>query len=132
MDRSAIMDKILFPENSEDLVVIPSNKEGTGFLNHCYSKEYLKNFLHEEEFNKIVLAASKIAANAYSKKRILDKQGIPKKVKVQMYLASLLAILSMGFVGLSALNKGLFAMVLAQICLAPAMVIVMLISIKNW
>ena len=44
-DRSQLMDNMLFPENCNSLVIIPSNKEGTGFLNHCYDERFLKNYI---------------------------------------------------------------------------------------
>jgi hypothetical protein len=135
MDRSALMDNILFPENSEDLVIIPSNKEGTGFLNHCYSKKYLHCFLHEEEFNHIVLSSSKLAANAYSRKRILDKMGIPQKVKVQMNIAVFLAACSLVTILISnqtVKNMRDNALALSQVFLAPTMLIMMLITARNW
>ncbi len=38
LDRSQLMDHMLFPENGPTLVIVPSNKQGTGFLNHCYDE----------------------------------------------------------------------------------------------
>ena len=66
------MNHIRFPENSATLVVIPSNKEGTGFLKHCYDERFLSHVLPEEKFDKVIDKAAKIAAKAYSKKRIMD------------------------------------------------------------
>lgn len=62
------MDLMLFPQNTKDMVIVPSNKEGTGFLNHCYEARYLKGFCSEMEFNAIVLICSRIAARSYSNK----------------------------------------------------------------
>ena len=67
------MELMLFPKNCETLVIVPSNKEGTGFLNHCYDKELLSGFITAKEFNAVVLVASRIAAQAYSQKHIADK-----------------------------------------------------------
>ena len=66
LDRSQLMDMMLFPQNCIQMVIVPSNKEGTGFLNHCYDKQYLKGFITEKEFNAIILICSRIAARAYS------------------------------------------------------------------
>jgi hypothetical protein len=55
------------------MVIIPSNKEGTGFLNHCYDKKFLHGVITEKEFNAIVLICSRIAARAYSQKQIIDR-----------------------------------------------------------
>jgi len=70
------MDNMLFPENCPSLVIVPSNKEGTGFLNHCYDARYLTDYITEKEFNAIVLITSKLASKCYSRKKILDKKGI--------------------------------------------------------
>jgi len=48
------------------MVIVPSNKEGTGFLNHCYDDQYLPGFITEKEFNATVMLCSRIAARAYS------------------------------------------------------------------
>ena len=45
LDRSQLMDHMLFPENGPTLVIVPSNKQGTGFLNHCYDEQYLKDHI---------------------------------------------------------------------------------------
>jgi hypothetical protein len=70
------MDNMLFPENCPSLVIVPSNKEGTGFLNHCYDQRFLKDYISEKEFNAIVLIASKLASKCYSRKKLLDKKGV--------------------------------------------------------
>ena len=89
------MDNMLFPENCSTLVIVPSNKEGTGFLNHCYDSRNLKEYISEKEFNALVLICSKIAAKAYSKKKLLDKQGIDKSMKFSLIIATVLAIISL-------------------------------------
>ena len=66
LDRSKLMDMMLFPQNCKKMVIVPSNKEGTGFLNHCYDKTFLHGVITEKEFNAIVLICSRIAARAYS------------------------------------------------------------------
>ena len=73
LNRSDFMNHIKFPENSPNLVVVPSNKEGTGFLKHCYDERYLCDHISEEEFEKVVDLSAKIAAKAFSKKRIMDQ-----------------------------------------------------------
>ena len=62
------MDLMLFPANVDSMVIVPSNKEGTGFLNHCYDAQFLTGFISEMEFNAIVLIASRIATRVYSEK----------------------------------------------------------------
>ena len=35
------MKSLKFPQNHQNLVVVPSNEKGTGFLRTCYDKETL-------------------------------------------------------------------------------------------
>ena len=86
------MNHIKFPENSPSLVVVPSNKEGTGFLKHCYDDRYLSKFISEESFDDVIEKSAKIASKAYSKKRILDQKGISRWICGLMYLAAFLAL----------------------------------------
>jgi hypothetical protein len=95
LDRSQLMDHMLFPENGPTLVIVPSNKQGTGFLNHCYDEQFLKDHINEKEFNAIVMVASKIASKCYARKKILDKRGVDPKMKLILTLATLMAIASL-------------------------------------
>ena len=54
INRADYMNSIKFPQNSQSLVVIPSNEKGTGFLRTCYSKEILDSIMDQEEFQAIV------------------------------------------------------------------------------
>ena len=83
------MEHIKFPENSSNLIVIPSNKEGTGFLKYCYDERYLKSRITEEQFDSVVETCAKIAAKAYSKKRIMDKRGIGRQVCTLISLSTI-------------------------------------------
>lgn len=65
-----------FPENNKNLVIIPSNIKGTGFLRTCYDKKILSDIMDEKEFMFVVDAASKVAAIVYSRKRLADTAGI--------------------------------------------------------
>jgi hypothetical protein len=95
LDRSQLMDHMLFPENGPNLVIVPSNKQGTGFLNHCYDEQYLKEHISEKEFNAVVIVASKLASKCYAKKKILDKRGVNPKMKFVLTVATLMAIASL-------------------------------------
>jgi hypothetical protein len=44
------MKALKFPENSPNLVVIPSNEKGTGFLRTCYDEGILKNIMDKDTF----------------------------------------------------------------------------------
>lgn len=80
LNRGDFMEHIKFPENSPFLIVIPSNKEGTGFLKYCFDERHLKGSITEEEFDNVVENSAKLSAKAYSKKRIMDKRGISKNI----------------------------------------------------
>jgi hypothetical protein len=95
LDRSQLMDHMLFPENGPTLVIVPSNKQGTGFLNHCYDEQYLNDHITEKEFNACVMVASKLASKCYAKKKILDKRGVDPKMKFVLSMATLMAIASL-------------------------------------
>jgi len=89
------MDHMLFPDNGPTLVVVPSNKQGTGFLNHCYDEQYLKGFISETEFNAIVLISSQVASKAYAKKKNLDKRGVDPRMKLALTISTLMAMTSL-------------------------------------
>jgi hypothetical protein len=95
LDRSQLMDHMLFPENGPNLVIVPSNKQGTGFLNHCFDEQYLKDHISEKEFNAVVTVASKLASKCYAKKKILDKRGVNPTMKFVLTVATLMAIASL-------------------------------------
>ena len=98
-----MMERIMFPVNNQNLVVVPSNEEGTGFLNYCYDASILRNYMEEEEFDQIVRIASKIAAQCYSKQKVMDKKSLGKNVKVMFLLSSLMALTAL-FIMMSSMN----------------------------
>ena len=127
------MDNMLFPENCETLIIVPSNKEGTGFLNHCYDEAFLKDYISEKDFNAIVMISSKMAAKCYSKKKLLDKKGVDKVMKFILTIASLLAMVSLytvleGFVG----GEDQTLLYFSHVLIAPSLISVFVVSIINW
>ena len=66
------MKHLKFPSNNANLVVIPSNEKGTGFLRTCYDQDILEHMISKEDFQDIVDQASKVVAKVYSKKRLAD------------------------------------------------------------
>jgi len=71
------MENIKFPENSNELIIVPSNNKGTGFIKTCYDPR-LKGIMSEKEFKFVIEQAAKINAKAYSEKRIADAAQTPK------------------------------------------------------
>lgn len=45
INRGDLMKNLRFPRNTPNLVVIPSNEKGTGFLRTCYDKDILENII---------------------------------------------------------------------------------------
>ena len=66
------MKHLKFPSNNANLVVIPSNEKGTGFLRTCYDEDILEHIISKDDFQDIVDQASKVVAKVYSKKRLAD------------------------------------------------------------
>ncbi len=102
-------------------------------MNHCYDNRYLKEYISEKEFNALVIICSKIAAKAYSKKKLLDKQGVDKKMKIAMIVATILAIISLvtvleGFIG----GEDKILLYISHILIAPSLISVFAVSIVNW
>ena len=132
LDRSQLMDLMLFPQNCSKMVIVPSNKEGTGFLNHCYDKEFLTGFITEKEFNAIVLICSRIAAKAYSQKQIIDRQKTSQKVLFFIGLSTFIAFIGIVLLTFSAVYNSAIIDYLASILLAPSILIVFAINIYTW
>lgn len=114
------------------MVIVPSNQEGTGFLNHCYDKQYLTGFITEKEFNAIILICSRIAAKAYSNKQIIDRQKISEKMIMIITLSTFIALLGIILLTFSAVYNSLVIDYLASILLAPAILMVFGINLYTW
>lgn len=132
LDRSQLMDMMLFPQNCKKMVIIPSNKEGTGFLNHCYDKQYLQGFITEKEFNAIILICSRIAARAYSQKQIIDRQKTSQKIIFYISLSTFIAFMGIVLLTISAIYNSVIIDYIASILLAPSIFMVFGINIYTW
>lgn len=123
---------MLFPQNNRKMVIVPSNKEGTGFLNHCYDKKYLHGVLTEKEFNAIILICSRISARAYSQKQIIDRQKTSDKMLMFIGLSTLIAFIGIALLTISAIYNSLIIDYFASILLAPSILMVFGINIYTW
>ena len=92
MTRADIMDKLNIPKNNPGLVVTKSNIKGTGFLRTEYDEKYLKDYMDQKDYLKIIDRASKIMALEYSKKRKTDSKETPMTVRLSYLLATILLI----------------------------------------
>ena len=41
VNRAAYLKQLIFPEDNDKMVIIPSNEKGTGFIMSCYKPEFL-------------------------------------------------------------------------------------------
>lgn len=113
-------------------MIVPSNKEGTGFLNHCYDNDYLSGHITEKEFNAIIVICSRIAAKAYSSKQIIDRQKTSKEMLFIMGLSTTIAILGIVLLMFSAIYNNVIIDYLASFLLAPAILMVFFLNLHTW
>jgi len=132
LDRSQLMDMMLFPQNCKKMCIVPSNKEGTGFLNHCYDKAYLVGFITEKEFNAIVLICSRIAARAYSQKQLIDRQKTSQEMIFYIGMSTFIAFCGIILLTFSAVYSSAVIDYCASILLAPSILMVFGINIYTW
>jgi hypothetical protein len=132
LNRSDFMNHIRFPENSPSLVVTPSNKEGTGFLKHCYDERYLSNHITEIEFDEVIDKSAKIAAKAYSKKRIIDQKGISNWIQFSMYLSGFLSVIYCVAMLFAAKYENKYLLLGSNVLIIPAFFMMIWITILNW
>ena len=114
------------------MLVVPSNKEGTGFLNYCYDKKICAGYITEKEFNALVLCCSRIAATSYSRKQILDRQKTTQKMYWYISLSTLTAMAGIAFLTFSAIESFPVLDVFASIFLFPSIIAVFGINIYTW
>jgi hypothetical protein len=75
LSRQEYMKSLKIPENTEELVIIPSNEKGTGFMKNNYDERFLKDVISKELFDTIIENCNKINARKYTEKRLADTAG---------------------------------------------------------
>lgn len=70
------MKSLKLPENSEQLVIVPSNEKGTGFMKNCYDERFLNEVISKRIFDQVIENVNKINAKKYTEKRIADTSGV--------------------------------------------------------
>lgn len=86
------------PESRPNMIVVPMNRHGDGYLVKCYDERYLKGIMGRSEFYHIATEISRITAHAYSENRIVDVGHVPRKLVwmlVFSYIISITALLLM-------------------------------------
>lgn len=89
--RAQLMESITFPQNSPNLICIPSNEKGIGFLKTEYDGRFLTGVITRNEFDNVIEKASNMMGNVYSEKRKLDSQGVPMYYKISLLLSLVIA-----------------------------------------
>lgn len=83
-----------------------------------------------------MIIASKIAARAYSKKKILDKQGINPKIKFFLIIFSLAAVAALMIILVNIINSNpnsnMPLLVLSHLMLAPSLFGMYIVALYNW
>ena len=84
----------MVPESTSHLVIIPSNKNGTGFLRNKFkeNKPYIGGLITKDEFDSIVDMSAKLVAKVYSHNRKKDVAGISWAVIITLCMTTLLLI----------------------------------------
>eukprot|EP00350_Pseudokeronopsis_sp_OXSARD2_P008089 CAMPEP_0170547820 /NCGR_PEP_ID=MMETSP0211-20121228/6138_1 /TAXON_ID=311385 /ORGANISM="Pseudokeronopsis sp., Strain OXSARD2" /LENGTH=153 /DNA_ID=CAMNT_0010853005 /DNA_START=88 /DNA_END=549 /DNA_ORIENTATION=- len=109
------MKTMKFPDNNDNLVIIPSNIKGTGFLRTCYIEDILEGVISPEEFQTVVDAASKLVSKVYTKKRLADAAGIDKRIVYISIISLLLALAFLLLINLSISNDS-FTLEICSYC----------------
>jgi hypothetical protein len=123
------MKTLKFPENNPNLVVIPSNEKGTGFLRTCYDSDILGGLLHKDEFQLIVDNASKVVAKVYSKKRLADTADIGYYKLLLSFVAVVLAILFLALIYIGIEQQNYFLEVSAYCTVTMSFLIIIILSL---
>lgn len=123
------MKTMKFPDNNSNLVIIPSNIKGTGFLRTCYIKDILEDIISEDEFITIIDAASKIVAKIYTRKRLADAAGIDQKKVLLVTLSMIFATMFLILIYLAIESDNIYLEISAYCCVGLAFIIIIPISL---
>lgn len=99
----AMMMKNLPPESNANLIVVPMNKHGDGYLVSSYDGRFLKGKMSKAEFQHITTEISRITAHAYSENRIVDQGKVPRKLVWMLVFSYIISsvVLILSFVAVS-------------------------------
>lgn len=68
------------PESKPNMIVVPMNRHGDGYLVSCYDVRYLRGKMSRAEFTHIGREINNITAHAYSENRVVDQGKVPRKL----------------------------------------------------
>jgi len=91
------------PESNANLIVVPMNKHGDGYLVSSYDGRFLKVKMSKAEFKHITTEISRITAHAYSENRIVDQGKVPRKLVWMLVFSFIISsvVLILSFVAVS-------------------------------
>jgi hypothetical protein len=125
---------VQIPYSNENVIIIPSNDKGTGFLRNQYkeNKRYMRGLLSKEEHDIIVSECSTIAAEIYSRKRKSDIKGVPIPMVYILALNTLMlfAYFFLIYYGVT-LNK-IGSRIAGYVCLGVSCFFTVLIGLYNF
>lgn len=84
--------KNLPPESTANMIVVPMNKHGDGYLCSAYDGRYLKGKMSKAEFQHITMEISRITAHAYSENRVVDLGMVPRKLVWMLVFAYIISV----------------------------------------
>ena len=132
LNRGHYMEQMMFPKNSPQLIVIPSNRKGTGFIKTCYDPRYLPGILTQQEFNFIIEQASIIAYKVYSDKRKDDSGEIPRKIIWMLTLAYFITMVVLALMLTSTNDKSHVLDIIAYSLLGTSLVLAISVMLINF
>jgi hypothetical protein len=123
----------VIPKSSNELVVVPSNFKGTGFLRKYYlpNKEHLGGLLSKKEFDDIIDHSSNLAAKAFSYCKISEYQTTPKYMFISLTI-SMLCFLSYVFLVYYGITRNLDKhIIIGYILLGVSVVMAATVGVLN-
>ena len=86
----------ILPESTPNMIIIPMNQHGDGYIVSSYDPRYLTGLMTSGEFRYIATEITRITAVAYSENRIVDIGQVPRKLvwmSVFAYILSAIALI---------------------------------------
>jgi hypothetical protein len=86
--------EVYVPLSDENVVIIPSNIKGTGFLRNMYkqNRKFLGGLIQRTDFDQIIEGCGKITALVYSHNRKKDVEGISTHIIISLGFSTILMI----------------------------------------
>jgi len=120
------------PLNTSSKIIINSNIENYAFDKGTYREDYLNHIIEKNEYENILVNASKIMGNSWVKKRINDQIKLPKNVIILSIISIVLVIIYMILLYLSIFSEnGKVMIIISIVCVTISSMIALGLSIYN-